>query len=88
MSVSDMIFIPTRGVLILGLRETSIISKMESYFTMKLFGKKPDNSNQKVNTDPMGAVLMYIESPLGSYNFTKLWRKNFGSGVRLKHLIP
>eukprot|EP01016_Furgasonia_blochmanni_P039362 TRINITY_DN4880_c0_g1_i2.p1 TRINITY_DN4880_c0_g1~~TRINITY_DN4880_c0_g1_i2.p1 ORF type:complete len:567 (+),score=161.86 TRINITY_DN4880_c0_g1_i2:131-1831(+) len=81
MSVCDMIFLPTRGVLILGLRETSIISKMESYFTMKLFGKKNENNNQKVNTDPMGAVLLYIESPLGSYNFTKLWRKNFGSGV-------
>lgn len=76
MEVSQMIYLPYSGILLLGLGDSGVASKIDS--VMNIFAG-PIKTTSLVN----GSVVAYAEDPIGSLKFEKLWHRNTDSGVNI-----
>ena len=74
MEVTQMTYLPYSGIILLGLGETGVMSKIDNLMTSFAGPMKPGSL---IN----GAVVAYGEDPIGSLRFNKLWHKSVESGV-------
>mgnify|MGYP000881498124 FL=1 len=75
MEVSQIIYLPYSGALMLGMGETGLTAKLDNIVSML---KVPVKSNLPAQ----GAVACYLEEHIGSLQFSKLWNHAVDSNVK------
>jgi len=66
--VKDFIYLPQKGILILLLAETNVVSKLGSIIS---------NLSNTKSKEELCSVVLYKEESPNSFEFTRIWKKSF-----------